>query len=139
MRLCKRVVLGFVFGLFLVGSLAGAAEVCDGSLAAEGGGYQGAEFCVMCHYDAESYMQTAHASKVQGPPSASYTPVLRTKIGGEEVSVFDPQGRFLGIWGRAGAGRGEFAFPAGLCADQCGSLYVVDLRNHRIQQFKITT
>ena len=55
-----------------------------------------------------------------------------------QVSVFDPQGRFLGIWGRAGAGRGEFAFPAGLCADQHGSLYVVDLRNHRIQQFKLT-
>jgi hypothetical protein len=53
------------------------------------------------------------------------------------VSVFTSEGEFLQTWGKAGAGRGEFANPAGLCGDKNGSMLVVDLRNHRVQQFQV--
>lgn len=40
----------------------------------------------------------------------------------------------LGVWGRAGSARGEFAEPRGLAYDASGNLYVADTGNHRIQQ-----
>jgi predicted CXXCH cytochrome family protein len=57
--------------------------------ATHGSVFKGAEFCLSCHEDKASYMNTMHPKKVQGPPSDQATPVLTTMIDGEEVSIFD--------------------------------------------------
>ena len=52
------------------------------------------------------------------------------------ISIFDKDGKFLGQWGKAGAGDGEFNRPSGLALthdDALGS----DTRNHRIQKFTL--
>jgi uncharacterized protein (TIGR03663 family) len=38
------------------------------------------------------------------------------------------------VWGKAGAGRGEFNEPRGLAVDKQGNLYVADTKNDRIQK-----
>jgi len=53
--------------------------------------------------------------------------------GGHKIVVFDPAGRPLGAFGRAGLGRVEFFKPKGLAFDERGRLVVVDWGNHRGQ------
>jgi DNA-binding beta-propeller fold protein YncE len=51
------------------------------------------------------------------------------------VSIFDKDGNFLGDWGTAGSGDGEFNAPSGIAIDPQDVLYIVDGRNHRVQKF----
>jgi DNA-binding beta-propeller fold protein YncE len=49
------------------------------------------------------------------------------------ISVFDRNGKFLRIIGKAGTGPGEFRTPHALEFDSKGRLIVADRHNHRIQ------
>lgn len=49
------------------------------------------------------------------------------------ISVFDKNGKFLRIIGKAGTGPGEFRTPHGMEFDSQGRLIVADRHNHRIQ------
>lgn len=51
------------------------------------------------------------------------------------VVHFDPQGRFVKAWGKAGHGPGEFCLPHSIVVDSQGKLYVADRSNARIQVF----
>ena len=49
-------------------------------------------------------------------------------------------GEFIMAWGSFGSGDGQFYFPRGVAVDQNdGSVYVVDMGNHRIQKFDTST
>lgn len=53
-----------------------------------------------------------------------------------EIQVYDGRnGRFLFNWGKRGAGRGEFRYPATLAMDAAHHVYVVDVMNARLQSF----
>ena len=52
----------------------------------------------------------------------------------EDVRVYSPEGRFIEMIGRGGAGPGEFRRPTGLAFDGKGDLYVRD--ETRIQRFR---
>jgi hypothetical protein len=47
--------------------------------------------------------------------------------------VFDKNGKFLRVIGKAGTGPGEFRTPHALEFDSRGRLIVADRHNHRIQ------
>jgi DNA-binding beta-propeller fold protein YncE len=49
------------------------------------------------------------------------------------ISVFDRNGKFLRVIGRAGTGPGEFRTPHAVEFDTRGRLIVADRHNHRIQ------
>jgi len=51
------------------------------------------------------------------------------------VQILNASGEFLGSWGAAGAGDGEFKFSdfSGLAWDPAGYLFVADSRNNRVQ------
>ena len=49
------------------------------------------------------------------------------------ISVFDRNGKFLRVIGKAGTGPGEFRTPHSLDFDSQGRLIVADRHNHRIQ------
>lgn len=49
------------------------------------------------------------------------------------ISVFDKNGKFLRVIGKAGRGPGEFRTPHALKFDSQGRLIVADRHNHRIQ------
>jgi len=57
------------------------------------------------------------------------------------IQKFDPNGQFLAMWGRQGAGDGEFSFTfggswyGGVAVDGQGQVYVADPINKRIQKF----
>ena len=51
------------------------------------------------------------------------------------VTIFDKEGKLLGVWGTAGDGDGEFNRPAGIAIDQEDNLYIVDSLSHRVQKF----
>jgi hypothetical protein len=51
------------------------------------------------------------------------------------VMKFDPSGKFITQWGKAGKGAGEFNNPHALALDGKGRLYVADRANNRIQIF----
>jgi peptidylamidoglycolate lyase len=51
------------------------------------------------------------------------------------VARFDPSGRFLGEWGKKGAGEGQFSNPLGLAFAPNGDVLVADRENSRIQLF----
>jgi ABC-type Fe3+ transport system permease subunit/DNA-binding beta-propeller fold protein YncE len=54
----------------------------------------------------------------------------------ERVQHFTARGaKFIGGWGRLGAGDGEFSRAEGLGIDAAGRIYVADSCNHRIQVF----
>ena len=49
------------------------------------------------------------------------------------ISVFDKNGKFLRVFGKAGTGPGEFRTPHALEFDSQGRLIVADRHNHRVQ------
>jgi len=62
----------------------------------------------------------------------SHTDVTAPNLVGR-ISVFDRNGKFLRIIGKAGMGPGEFRTPHALEFDSLGRLIVADRHNHRIQ------
>ena len=51
------------------------------------------------------------------------------------VARFDPSGRFLGEWGKKGAGESQFSNPHGLAFAPNGDVLVADRENSRLQLF----
>jgi tripartite motif-containing protein 71 len=51
------------------------------------------------------------------------------------VQKFTDTGVYLGQWGSAGTGNGQFDQPFGIATDPAGDVYVVDFRNDRVQKF----
>ena len=51
------------------------------------------------------------------------------------ISIFDPDGQWLGKWGAKGNEPGQLDGPAGLAFDPDDNLLIVDSKNHRIQKF----
>jgi DNA-binding beta-propeller fold protein YncE len=56
--------------------------------------------------------------------------------GNARVVEFDRDGRYVGEWGKRGAGEGEFNLPHAICLDARGRIYVGDRENDRIQVFE---
>jgi DNA-binding beta-propeller fold protein YncE len=56
--------------------------------------------------------------------------------GNDRVVKLGTGGHFLGSWGRAGTGPGQFQQPAGVAVDPRGDVYVADTGNNRIQKFE---
>jgi DNA-binding beta-propeller fold protein YncE len=55
--------------------------------------------------------------------------------GNSRVVRLDRDGRYLGAWGKKGAGEGEFNLPHSVVVDRQGKVYVADRENERIQIF----
>src|SRR5207302_42663 len=55
--------------------------------------------------------------------------------GNSRVVRLSHGGKFLGAWGRKGAGEGEFNLPHSIAVDARGRVYVADRENARIQVF----
>jgi len=55
------------------------------------------------------------------------------------IQKFTSTGKFMTKWGSKGSGDGQFQGPMGVAVDSSGYVYVVDVDNHRIQKFRITT
>ncbi len=58
-------------------------------------------------------------------------------VGGpaNQVSKFDPNGKFLWNWGETGLGLGMLNYPAGIAVDKQGNIYVVNVIEN-VQKFK---
>ena len=52
------------------------------------------------------------------------------------IQKFGSNGKFLGKWGSAGAGDGQFNMLSGLATDEEGNIFSAELMNQRIQKFK---
>jgi DNA-binding beta-propeller fold protein YncE len=57
--------------------------------------------------------------------------------GNNRVQKFDLNGRFITKWGSAGTGDGQMAGPVAIAVNDKGSVFVVELDNNRIQEFRI--
>jgi peptidylglycine monooxygenase len=55
--------------------------------------------------------------------------------GNSAIHRFDAEGRHLGSWGTAGAGRGQFTTPHGIWVDARERVLVADRENNRVQLF----
>ena len=55
-------------------------------------------------------------------------------VGNDRVQIFDPTGKYVGMWGSTGDGDGQFVFPSGISSDLANNIYVTDF-NHRVQVF----
>lgn len=51
------------------------------------------------------------------------------------IAMFSKDGDWLGSWGVAGAGDGEFDKPSGIAIDREENIYLVDTGNNRVQKF----
>mgnify|MGYP005851413183 CR=1 FL=1 len=53
------------------------------------------------------------------------------------VSVYSLDGALVGFWGGPGSDEGQFGVPMGLAADSRGYVHVADVRNARVQRFRL--
>jgi outer membrane protein assembly factor BamB len=56
----------------------------------------------------------------------------------DRVDVFDPQWHYLGWFGGAGTGDGQFQTADGVIVNRTKTIFVIDYGNNRIQKFAIT-
>lgn len=61
--------------------------------------------------------------------------LLATDSFNHRVARYDKSGRLVYVWGKSGAGWGDFNRPIGVATDAAGAVYVSDTMNHRIQKF----
>jgi len=54
-----------------------------------------------------------------------------------QLIVFDANLQFRRVIGSKGRGNGEFDWPSSIAIDKVGCIYVVDRKNHRIQQMRL--
>ena len=72
-----------------------------------------------------------------GPRGLAVAPsgnVVVTDTGNKRVQVFDPQGRFITMFGGDGTEPGKMKEPVGIALDGAGNVYVADTWNRRIQK-----
>ena len=55
--------------------------------------------------------------------------------GNSAIHRFSPDGKHMGSWGAAGAGRGQFTTPHGIWVDARERVLVADRENNRVQLF----
>jgi sugar lactone lactonase YvrE len=61
--------------------------------------------------------------------------VYVTDTWNDRVEIFDPEGKFIRTWGKAGDGPGYFARPKGIAVDGDGHVWVADGVQDRVQVF----
>jgi DNA-binding beta-propeller fold protein YncE len=61
--------------------------------------------------------------------------VIVSDTGNKRIVITDKNGLFLGQFGSAGMGPGQFDEPVGIAVDNVGKLYIADTWNQRIQVF----
>jgi sugar lactone lactonase YvrE len=61
--------------------------------------------------------------------------VYVTDTWNDRVEIFDPDGKFIRTWGKAGDGPGYFARPKGIAIDGDGHVWVADAVQDRVQVF----
>jgi DNA-binding beta-propeller fold protein YncE len=57
--------------------------------------------------------------------------------GNNRVQKFDLKGNFISKWGSAGTGDGQMMGPVSVSVNDKGSVFVLELNNSRVQEFKI--
>ncbi len=55
--------------------------------------------------------------------------------GNNRIQVFMAEGKFLRMFGRKGAGRGELYFPCEVAVDASGLVYVSEYLDHHVSVF----
>jgi DNA-binding beta-propeller fold protein YncE len=55
-----------------------------------------------------------------------------------EIEAFDPNGTYLGRYGKLGSGVGQFHFPQGVAFGPGGRLFVSDSANNRVQKCTVS-
>ena len=55
----------------------------------------------------------------------------------QRIDVYSPDGALVGFWGSPGASDGQFNAPMGVVADAVGRVYVADVKNGRVQRFRL--
>ena len=77
--------------------------------------------------------------KFNGPIGIAISPVKKriyiVEFSGNRVQVYNPDLTFCRVFGKEGAGNGEFKCPRNIAIDSEGLVYVADYSNHRIQKF----
>jgi len=61
--------------------------------------------------------------------------LIATDSFNHRVARYGKDGRLVYVWGKSGAGEGDFNRPIGVATDAQGAVYVSDTMNHRIQKF----
>jgi uncharacterized protein (TIGR03663 family) len=63
--------------------------------------------------------------------------LIATDSFNHRVARYNKVGALVYVWGKTGAGPGEFNRPIGVAVDADGAVYISDTMNHRIQKFVI--
>lgn len=77
--------------------------------------------------------------QLQHPTNLAFSPdgtrLYVTEITNDRVSIFDPNGGFIGSFGSSGTNQAQFDNPFGIAVDAVGNVFVSDVLNQRIQVF----
>jgi len=63
--------------------------------------------------------------------------LIATDSFNHRVARYNKVGALVYVWGKTGAGPGEFNRPIGVAVDAEGAVYISDTMNHRVQKFVI--